>query len=1270
MAKMWDIWLNENEKKTITTKKINENISGFQWILTLTSLKNIPFLKKIHAYDDINNCNTLSTSRLNSNGLDFYTWMKITPYNAALTHGDGFISSNDFMLWTPLFRIKNLYIKDWIYIFESDTWSIFTAEISDFNVHGLMSDSLNIWEKKLLDDFKKQETIDTPKKQELTSKVVKTKVVKLENLIEGLQKKLQVTDFSNPIVNEYLRKNWLTNWTWYKYDSNNYFNEYFPQLHKYLNNSKDNQSEVKKNDTFNNIPLFEISEVYTQDDFYIFKSKEWYFFNVNINDFNSNWTSAQSFSLWKPSLNTPSNLIRDFTLETTSTSINLIKNNSILSTIVWDYVVVINKDSWDIIVVNENLLEYIQIGANTEQTPQNHPIAHPYWKIEKIRIDKNSNFLLIVSKYDDKQKLHIVNRKTLEEVQSFDDIVDIIEIDNKNDLTCVDREWKLISIDTNFDQFPVWFVDNGWIIAQKQIIEIKDKAIAWLEAILDNGWIQIDTQNLDTKNHSFSYISEERTKLIQKIWELPVWDDTLKWLFHFAETPEDIKMVSQAFLQLKNHPNILALPGITDTIESEINNKSLQIQLKTLHTTLKMLENTFDTAKEKSEAQDYSYLPILLSLQKDLENIKISRSQLPIIEGKIDTKISELDSKIQSEILAFRIKNIENIKKVIDDNIKILSETIVHIPFISQVTQIYASSIYRESYELIEYLDTDKDLYKKRLQDIISERIKALWEEEKQKKKNEENLLQEKIWEIQHHISDLSRVIESIYDENILEMMKKDNILVTMIYNALWNLPKSESEKLSLEMESIFYEAKQRIRMKKVDTKWIIWNLDEYGIHTSLYYTDRSKKQVWYKLIGHKTKDGTIKMEIHYDDGTTFDIERYLSNPSQYADGIVFDTIDTEISQKEFISLQKNISSWQNTGKIKLEKVRNDFRNTNNTDEKVKLWAEIQYLRSYYKKARSLELFSTHLANNLELNPRSRLELPNPRFIVLSEEKEILNKMSVWFEIQRMEQKWIDILEGPPGLWKTEICRFFAAISNREIVRVQCSKMDPSDLFFSPQLKAWETTRQPAEWLKLMQKPGTVILFDEIDKLNPQSFERLHSLFDSARAIYDPQIWWVKADKDCLFVGTRNSYEKMSNPIVSRSVIIQIQAPSKENEAYKISKYTNEYISNLNFEEFKNLPSQSLTWLLIDYVAYIDDLVNIFSDLRLEQKSDDEKFEYEISYRDAEQIFLRYNKNPNEDFKKIVLDVLIPKARAVVYDTDDKDIQEAIVQKIVDKNIL
>jgi hypothetical protein len=105
-----------------------------------------------------------------------------------------------------------------------------------------------------------------------------------------------------------------------------------------------------------------------------------------------------------------------------------------------------------------------------------------------------------------------------------------------------------------------------------------------------------------------------------------------------------------------------------------------------------------------------------------------------------------------------------------------------------------------------------------------------------------------------------------------------------------------------------------------------------------------------------------------------------------------------------------------------------------------------------------------------------------------------------------------------------------------------------------------------------MQKPGTIILFDEIDKLNDQCFERLHSLFDGDKSVYDPQIGRVQANPDCFFLGTRNSYEKMGNPIVSRSRIQMIEYPSMQNEAYKVSKYTNnDFLDSLSYKDFTNL---------------------------------------------------------------------------------------------------
>ena len=81
-------------------------------------------------------------------------------------------------------------------------------------------------------------------------------------------------------------------------------------------------------------------------------------------------------------------------------------------------------------------------------------------------------------------------------------------------------------------------------------------------------------------------------------------------------------------------------------------------------------------------------------------------------------------------------------------------------------------------------------------------------------------------------------------------------------------------------------------------------------------------------------------------------------------------------------------------------------------------------MKENYLQARSFEVFATNLAGKLNLNPRSHYKLPNPNFIVLDEERDLLQKMSAGFSIQKREQKGIDILEGDPGLGKTVICEY------------------------------------------------------------------------------------------------------------------------------------------------------------------------------------------------------------------------------------------------------
>jgi predicted house-cleaning noncanonical NTP pyrophosphatase (MazG superfamily) len=76
------------------------------------------------------------------------------------------------------------------------------------------------------------------------------------------------------------------------------------------------------------------------------------------------------------------------------------------------------------------------------------------------------------------------------------------------------------------------------------------------------------------------------------------------------------------------------------------------------------------------------------------------------------------------------------------------------------------------------------------------------------------------------------------------------------------------------------------------------------------------------------------------------------------------------------------------------------------------------------------------------------------------------------------------------------------------------------------------------------------------------------------------------------------------------------------------------YFEELEFNSFKDLWENSSehindenTEKIYRIIELIKKIVNIFNELRLKQASSEygEKFEYEFSYRDAEQIFRRFN---------------------------------------------
>jgi len=99
---------------------------------------------------------------------------------------------------------------------------------------------------------------------------------------------------------------------------------------------------------------------------------------------------------------------------------------------------------------------------------------------------------------------------------------------------------------------------------------------------------------------------------------------------------------------------------------------------------------------------------------------------------------------------------------------------------------------------------------------------------------------------------------------------------------------------------------------------------------------------------------------------------------------------------------------------------------------------------------------------------------------------------------------------------------------------------------------------------------------------------------------------------------------------------------------------------------WESAPNNANEKKIYDLVININHLLNVFTTLR-KQYDSDEPFAFELSYRDARQIFVDYNIS--WDFKLAMENVLIPKARWAVIDPDDKKTQENMVKEAINQEM-
>lgn len=1070
----------------------------------------------------------------------------------------------------------------------------------------------------------------------------------------------------------------------YDVEMKNNIEDIFPYFVESLRNSctlkNANRNYYSKSDYLSKgLGLLKLKRVFFQDNRYIFEAEDGKLYYADIKEFDQKWIMAASLKFWNPPLSVDNNGVRSFIIDADLSWIKISKQWVVKSTIPWDLCVVVQKDQAKVLVMNKNKFEITTINEDWTYE-QDNPIAHNYGIIEKIRVDRNENFVFVIGNHWEGQyKLHILNRKTLQEIDAIPDIKDVIFIDEKDDINCLSKDNKIIYVDTNFDQFPKWYVDGWELISEKEqtITKIEDKPRSELSDALQNWWISIDLNGL-LNGESIEVISEnsDDEKIREKIWKIVIDTEnkkTLRDFYNEADDEQKADILWWIINKLKMDPKINSVKGIMDPIENVVFKKRSEIKLQKIWNEMKDITDNLWTTDD---------LITLIWIQSKLEELKKKRSQIIIWPSAKDKELKDLIKISKDKIQEYRESHKEETIQAVEWNIKQIEDFLSSIEYLTQITSIYKTDLWLETKKLIELLwDEQREIFEKKLDEVVRARQRELSESENKKKEKEKEKIENKAEDIKNEILQLESILQSVNDEEALDTIKKSDPLVNKILQEIDELPDNKLQELRVQLDNIFQQRIFKIKLEKYESKWVIKSLDEYGVDTMLYYNESETRNINRVIEWNRNSSGIVKLQINVEDGKNiYDCDTYFKDPEIYSDIIIWDDIRFEMTQSEFLKYSKKLGEWKTKGKERLKNLYKTLNQKKTKEEKNFVIQEIKKLKDTYKEARYTEILISRLLSKIKISTRPFLAKFDPRFIVLDEEKQILEELSARLVNQKIEKRWIDILEWWPWLGKTEMCKFIAAITNREIIRIQCSKMDPADMFFSPQLKKWETSREAADWIKLMQKPWTLVLFDEIDKLNDQCFERLHPLFDWDKSVYDPQIWRIYASPDCLFLGTRNSYEKMWNPIVSRSRIQMIEYPSMQNEAYKVSKYANnDFINKLSYEDFIKLrdkyvvqasgsPRNTNEKKIYDAIINIKHLLNIFTELRKKYDSDsfDDKFEYELSYRDAHHIFIDYNADPAQTFKKSIKDILIPKVRAVVKSKEDKDLQKSITDRVID----
>jgi DNA polymerase III delta prime subunit len=182
-------------------------------------------------------------------------------------------------------------------------------------------------------------------------------------------------------------------------------------------------------------------------------------------------------------------------------------------------------------------------------------------------------------------------------------------------------------------------------------------------------------------------------------------------------------------------------------------------------------------------------------------------------------------------------------------------------------------------------------------------------------------------------------------------------------------------------------------------------------------------------------------------------------------------------------------------------------------------------------------------------------------------------------DLDKFEMKPL-LLLGPAGVGKTAFCQSVAKILSAPFQRIDLAQLTTNAILAGLSL-SW-STGTPGEIFKFMSTSDVinpVLLLDEIDKIGGYQHHSIEPTLltllesESSKNFKDEALKLAINCQHLVVFATANHIEKISNPLLSRFDVVQVQPPNQQEIRIIIN---NIYLDYLNSQKWGMFFSQSL----------------------------------------------------------------------------------------------